>query len=291
MTARQEHLELPQDAIVVRKYGDLFRYLRKFAAGELGLMLLLGRHGTGKTENVRTTLRIGAMSDVSSNDSERPLYVEGHARPFGLYQQLWRHRDQPVVLDDLDKLYANADCVRLLKPLCNNGRTKEVAWLTKTTMDAVDVPMRFKTQSNVLLIANHWRTLNPNVRALEDRAIIIYFDPTNAEVHRQVCKWFRDQVVFEFIARYLRIVPHISMRHYDKASRLRQAGFEDWRQIVLQMMLPDRVTSLVAGLQVDPRLRTEKERVKCFIEETGMSRPTYFRIKRRLPQPFAINES
>ena len=113
MTARQEQLELPQDAIVVRKYGDLFRYLRKFAAGELGLMLLLGRHGTGKTENVRTSLRIGAMTDASSNDSERPLYVEGHARPFGLYQQLWRHRDQPVVLDDLDKLYANADCVRI----------------------------------------------------------------------------------------------------------------------------------------------------------------------------------
>jgi hypothetical protein len=29
------------------------------------------------------------------------------------------HRNLPVVLDDLDKLHADADCVRLLKPLCN----------------------------------------------------------------------------------------------------------------------------------------------------------------------------
>ena len=72
------------------------------------------------------------------------------------------------------------------------------------------------------------------------------------------------------------------MRHYDKGRRLRRAGFEDWRQIVLQMMLPDRLTAIVAGLQVDPRFETDRERVRRFIESTGMSRPTYYRIKRRL---------
>jgi hypothetical protein len=286
MSHRQKQLVLPQDAIVVRRYGDLVRYLRKFAAGELGLVLLLGRHGTGKTESARNTLGIGFEGHSPSGDGSagrRALYVEGHAQPFGLYQQLWEHRDQPIVLDDLDKLYANADCIRLLKPLCNDGRAKEIAWLTKTTLNAIGVPSRFETRSNVLLIANYWRTLNPNVRALEDRAIIVHFDPDNAEVHRKVKEWFDDPVVFEFIAGYLGVVPHVSMRHYDKGRRLRRAGFEDWRQIVLQMMLPDRLTAIVASLQVDPRFETDKERVSRFIEETSMSRPTYYRIKRRLP--------
>lgn len=285
MSPRQKQLVLPQDAIVVRRYADLLRYLHKFAAGELGLVLLLGRHGTGKTESARNTLGIGSESHSPSGngtDGRRALYVEGHAQPFGMYQQLWEHRDQPIVLDDLDKLYANADCVRLLKPLCNDGRAKEIAWVTKTTINAIDVPSRFETRSNVLLIANYWRTLNPNVRALEDRAIILHFDPDNAEVHRKVKEWFDDPVVFEFIAHYLSAVPHVSMRHYDKGRRLRRAGFEDWRQIVLQMMLPDRLTAIVAGLQVDPRFETDKERVRRFIEATGMSRPTYYRIKRGL---------
>jgi len=280
MSPRQKQLELPHDAIVVRRYADLLRYLRKFAAGELGLVLLLGRHGTGKTESAKNTLGIGPLGNGGAG--RRALYVEGHAQPFGLYHQLWEHRDQPIVLDDLDKLYANADCVRLLKPLCNDGRAKEIAWVTKTTINAIDVPSRFETRSNVLLIANYWRTLNPNVRALEDRAIILHFDPDNAEVHRRVKEWFDDAVVFEFIAHYLSAVPHVSMRHYDKGRRLRRAGFEDWRQIVLQMMLPDRLIGIVAGLQVDPRFETDKERVRRFIEDTGMSRPTYCRIKRRL---------
>jgi len=280
MSPRPKQHELPHDAIVVRRYSDLLRYLHKFAAGELGLVLLLGRHGTGKTESAKNTLGIGPSGNGTGG--RRTLYVEGHAQPFGMYQQLWEHRDQPIVLDDLDKLYANADCVRLLKPLCNDGRAKEIAWVTKATINAIDVPSRFETRSNVLLIANYWRTLNPNVRALEDRAIILHFDPDNAEVHRKVKDWFDDPVVFEFIARYLSAVPHVSMRHYDKGRRLRRAGFEDWRQIVLQMMLPDRLTAIVAGLQVDPRFETDKERVSRFIEVTGMSRPTYYRIKRRL---------
>lgn len=91
------------------------------------------------------------------------------------------------------------------------------------------------------------------------------------------------RTVFEFIAGHLRVVPHVSMRHYDKGRRLCRAGFEDWRQIVLQMMLPDRLTAIVASLQVDPRFETDKERVRRFIEETSMFRPTYYRIKRRLP--------
>lgn len=73
------------------------------------------------------------------------------------------------------------------------------------------------------------------------------------------------------------------MRHYDKGRRLRRAGFENWRQIALQMMLPDRLTAFVAGFQVDPRFETDKERVRRFIQETAMSRPPYYRIKRRLP--------
>jgi hypothetical protein len=52
----------------------------------------------------------------------------------------------------------------------------------------------------VILIANEWRTVNPNVRALEDRAIVLHFDPSNAEVHRKVGEWFHDPEVFGFIA-------------------------------------------------------------------------------------------
>jgi hypothetical protein len=80
---------------------------------------------------------------------------------------IWRlRRDQPVVLDDLDKLYADSNCVRLLKPLCNTERVKRITWLTNITLNDPVVPTSFVTTSNVILVANERRTANPNVAGM-----------------------------------------------------------------------------------------------------------------------------
>ena len=270
---------LPDDAIVIRTYEEFDRYLCKFAEGALDLVLLLGPPGIGKTEAVKHVL--GVEPDGHSD----ALYVEGHVQPFGLYQGLWRHRHLPVVLDDLDRLYANSDCVRLLKPLCNTRRTKRISWLSSAVAAIPELPTEFTTQSSVVLIANEWRTLNANVRALEDRAIILWFSPTATEIHRRAAEWFDDAEVFRFIGSYLPHIPQLSMRYYDKGKRLKEAGFLDWRKSLLQMMLPDRMIALVAGLQLDPRLKSDMERVELFVAETGLSRSSYYRLKRRLPEP------
>jgi hypothetical protein len=282
MSNRHRAAELPKEAISITTYAELDLYLDKFGTGELGLVLLLGRHGTGKSESVKRALRdIPPMNCLDIAGKRRSLYVEGHMQPYGLYRHLWEYCDLPVVLDDLDKLYANADCVRLLKPLCNTEESKRLSWLTNVTANATDVPSSFTTSSNVILIANEWKTANPNVRALEDRAIILHFDPSNAEVHRRVGEWFQDHEVYMFISRILPSIRSVSMRHYCKASQLRRAGLPDWRDSLLQMVLPNPTAACVARIQLEPNLRTERERVQHFIRTTGNSRATYFRLKAR----------
>jgi len=270
---------MPKDAIVVTNYHDLDRYLCKFADGSLDLVLLMGRPGIGKTEAVKHAL------GPSDSPHSKTLYVEGHAQPFGLYQGLWRHRDRPVVLDDLDRLYGNPDCVRILKPLCNTRRAKRISWLSHAVTTVPELPTEFTTTSNVMLIANEWRSLNSNVRALEDRTIILWFSPTAEEIHRRTAEWFDDPEIYYFIGSYLPHIPQLSMRYYEKAKRLRDAGFLDWRKSLLQMMLPDRTIAVVAGLQLDPHLSNETQRVRQFAAETGLSRATYFRVKASLPRP------
>lgn len=260
-------------------YAHLELYLSKFARGELGLVLLLGRHGTGKSENVRRTL---STSQGDQSPEASVLYIEGHMQPFGLYQQLWENRDRPVVLDDLDRLYADPECVRLLKPLCNTVREKRLHWLTNVTMNDGHLPSSFSTSSSVILIANEWKSLNPNVRALEDRAIILHFCPSNEEVHRNVGEWFNDGEVYEFLGKLMPMIPAVSMRHYCKGSQLRKAGLTDWRTSLLQMVVPDRRAACVLAMQHDSSLRAEEERVLRFMAITGASRATYFRIKAKL---------
>jgi hypothetical protein len=283
MEKRHRPAELPREVITLTSYVQLMLYLAKFAAGELGLVLLLGRHGTGKSESVKQALGISSSPQARSHAaSPGVLYIEGHLRPFGLYRGLWEHRDQPVVLDDLDKLYADADCVRLLKPLCNTDRIRQIAWLTNLTRGACNTPASFTTTSKVVLIANEWRSLNPNVRALEDRAIVLHFRPSNKEVHDKVAEWFQDREVYEFIGRLLPLTHAISMRHYCKGSQLRRAGLLDWQTSVIQMVVADPRMAGMLAVQHEPNLRTERQRVERFVATTGFSRATYFRMKARL---------
>jgi hypothetical protein len=264
-------------------YAQLDLYLAKFATEKLGLVLLLGRHGTGKSESVKRALAVpDAASHSIQTPARMPLYVEGHMQPFGLYRQLWQYRNKPIVLDDLDRLYADPDCVRLLKPLCNTVKNKRLHWLTNVTMNEGVIPSSFTTSSNVILIANEWKSLNPNVRALEDRAIILHFNPTNDEVHRKVGEWFDDSEVYAFLQKIMTLVPAISMRHYCKGSQLRCAGLDDWRTSLLQMVIPNARDACAIAVQHDQRLITEQERVEQFIASTKCSRATYFRLKARL---------
>jgi len=283
MPRRSRPAELPREVISLGTYPQLDLYLAKFAAGELGLVLLLGRHGTGKSEGVRRALGItSAESENTVWAHDRVLHIEGHMQPYGLYHSLWEYRDRPIVLDDLDKLYADGDCVRILKPLCNTERVKRITWLTNLTLTANDVPPSFMTRSSVILIANEWRTANPNVRALEDRAIILHFCPSNAELHRRVGEWFDDREVYSFLAKVVDVAPALSMRHYTKGSQLRRAGLTDWRSSLLQMALPDPQLACVLALQYEPAMPIEEERVARFMKVTGCSRATYFRIKAQL---------
>jgi hypothetical protein len=210
------------------------------------------------------------------------LHVEGHMQPFGLYRHLWEYRDRPVVLDDLDRLYADPDCVRLLKPLCNTVQRKRVQWLTNVTLNDDSIPCSFTTTSSVILIANEWRSLNPNVRALEDRAIILHFAPSNVEVHRKVGEWFDDPEVYGFLGSMLETIPFVSMRHYCKGSQLRRAGLPEWRINLLQMVIADPRLACLVAVQSDPALHSERRRVDQFRTTTGCSRATYFRLKAQL---------
>jgi hypothetical protein len=283
MNTRLRLPRLPREVIGLTTFAQLDLYLRKFSSGELGLVLLLGRHGTGKSEGVKRALSV--PDPAAPADADVPgatLYLEGHMQPFGLYRQLWEHRDRLIVLDDLDRLYADPDCVRLLKPLCNTVKHKRLHWLTNLTMNDGDIPASFVTSSSVILIANEWKSLNPNVKALEDRAIILHFNPSNQEVHRKVGEWFDDPEVYEFLGQIIAVVPSISMRHYCKGSRLRRSGLADWRTSLLQMVIPDTRHACVLAVQHDPDLHSEQQRVEQFIALTRCSRATYFRIKSRL---------
>ena len=93
-------------------YERLGEDLGAFAKGHFHLMILVGAGGIAKSRSVRAVL------------GDKGCWIEGNATPFGMYAKLYRHRDQFVVIDDVDGLYADRSGVRLLECLCQT-----VAWL------------------------------------------------------------------------------------------------------------------------------------------------------------------
>jgi hypothetical protein len=241
-----------EGAMRITTYGGLDRYVRAFAGGAFNLLVLVGAPGLQKSRVVRN-----AMPDA--------CWIEGHATALGIYMRLWECRDEPVVIDDVDSLYADRAAVRLLKGLCQTERRKTVAWESSTqVLTREGIPRRFATASRVMIIANAWRTLNVHVTALEDRGHLLQFDPSALEVHLRTAAWFWDQEVFDWIGAHLHLIARPSMRLYRAAWELKNAAL-DWRGSLLERWLSGPGL-LVAKLRDDPSFATEEDRARAFVE-------------------------
>jgi hypothetical protein len=150
----------------LKTYFELEKIVRAFARGHLRLLILIGGHGLGKSQIVRQALDGPAC------------WLEGSLSVFGLYCQLWEHRNLPVVLDDVDGLYAQREGVRLLKCLTQSEPIKRVSWHTDApTWQRQGIPQDFQTSSRVAIIANEWKTLNRNVAACKTAATCCSSNP------------------------------------------------------------------------------------------------------------------
>ena len=258
-----------QKALHLHTYQRLAAYVRAFAEGHFHLLILIGSGGLAKSRTVRAAL------------GGQGCWIEGNATPFGMYAKLYQHRDEFVVIDDVDGLYGDRSGIRLLKCLCQTEEEKTVAWHSAARgLEKQGIPREFTTKSRVVIISNDWKTLNKNVAALQDRGHVVVFEPSAAEVHAQAKGWFDDREIYEWFGANLHRVREPSLRHYVRARELKAAGM-DWTDIL--------------GLEADnPRARLAKEilastaydsieaKAGAFVAQGGGCRATFFNYRRRI---------
>jgi len=258
-----------QKVLHLSTYERLEEYLRAFAQGHFHLLILVGGAGLAKSRSVRAALE------------GEGCWIEGNATPFGMYARLYRHRDQFVVIDDVDALYADRSGVRLLKCLCQTEEEKSVAWHSDArSLERQGIPREFTTKSRVVIISNDWKTLNRNVAALQDRGHVLLFQPGAAEVHKKAGTWFDEREIYEWFAANLHRVREPSLRHYVRARELKAAGM-DWTEVLAAAAENPRAR-LAAELLASDAYGSTAARVKAFIEKGGGCRATFFNHRRYL---------
>ena len=261
--------EQPHKVLHLTTYKRLEEYLDAFARGHFHLLILVGAGGLAKSRSVRAVL------------DGKACWIEGNATPFGMYTKLYRHRDEFIVIDDVDALYADRSGVRLLKCLCQTEEAKSVAWHTDArSLERQAIPREFTTKSRVVIISNDWKTLNKNVAALQDRGHVVLFEPSAAEVHAQAGKWFDDREIYEWFAANLHRVREPSLRHYVRAKELKSAGM-DWTE-VLAAEEENKRARLAAELLASTDYDSTAARVRAFVDQGGGCRATFFNYRRYL---------
>ena len=264
-----ERIHKPEGAATLGTYEELTQFVSAFANAHLNLLIVIGRAGIAKSQTVRQSV------------GKKVCWVEGNATAFGIYTKLWQHRDQLVVIDDVDSLYADRAAVRLLKCICQTDPKKNVAWNSGAVgKSSDDIPRSFETTSRTCIIANDWKTLDANTAAVQDRGHLVFFEPPAAEVHRQVAEWFWDQDVFDWFGEHLHIIPNLSMRHYVRAYELKQSGI-DWVKVLLADAVSEKAL-LLAKLRADTSFTEERQRVEAFKQLGGGGKTTYYKHLKRL---------
>src|SRR3954451_4449534 len=266
---KKRRRDQPHKVLHLTTYQRLEQYLGAFAQGHLNLLILVGAGGLAKSRSVRAVL------------DGKACWIEGNATPFGMYVKLYRHREQFVVIDDVDALYADRSGVRLLKCLCQTEDEKAVAWHSDArSLERQGIPREFTTKSRVVIISNDWKTLNKYVAALQDRGHVLLFEPGAAEVHAQARKWFDDREIYDWFAAHLHRVREPSLRHYVRARELKAAGM-DWTD-VLAVEHENPRARLAAELLASAAFDSTTARVKAFVEQGGGCRATFFNHCRKL---------
>lgn len=71
----------------------------------------------------------------------------------------------------------------MISALADTTPAKLLSWAS-TTRGLGDVPQRYYTSSPLAIVAN----VNTADAAIQSRAVVLYFDPTSAEIHRAVAR-------------------------------------------------------------------------------------------------------
>ena len=263
----------PEGAAVEKTYDGLEELLRAFAAGNIPLLVGVGRPGLGKSRRVREAVK-----------GQKALVVKGRKSALDFYTDLYAAKDLPVILDDANDLMSQRLCRDYVNALTEADQYKRLDYGTKTTiLEEEGVPKFFWTTSPVCLIANHWNSHDPIFRALESRAEFIYFDPDWSEVYREVGKWFWDQEIYDYAWERLDVLREPDVRLFVKAYNRKKAGLAKmaWHKVI-DAQVDDELGLVVRRLLDDSSFPSNTARAETFRNETGADRATFYRRLRQI---------
>jgi len=245
--------------------------------------LMLGEGGLGKT--------ILTINSVKENfKPEEWEYNSGYITPLSLYEYLYLNRNKKIIiLDDVEGIFNNHIALSILKGALWESDGKRICQYSSKSEKAT-MPNKFIMNAKIIVLCNHIpKANNISTRATLSRVLNYRMNLTFTE-KIQICKGFiaKENLKEEELKKVINLLDTkiteatkdfnfrtlrklIAFVKYDssKAEQLFEATTEtdEDKEAYLQVI---KLTDIV------------NSQIKLFLEKTGKSRATFFRIKKGL---------
>lgn len=251
----------PDSALVIRDYARFRELGRQFAEGRIKALIVISGPGKGKSqimrqalESVRPTendqfvnalnisldnilarLAPGSLRQPEPANLSPGLCIKGDCRPIKFHIKAYQHRDAPILIDDADAFLAKLDNREKVKHLAETDRYKLMSHESFAPQLAkLGIPNEFYTTSPVCILRNSWDSNDHINQAIEDRGLVVYFDPTWEEVYGYIGQWFWDQEVYDYLWERMPLLKEPTIRPLAKAYELKlaESTIFDWRTMI-----------------------------------------------------------
>lgn len=278
----------PDRGQTVRTYAQLHELYAAYAKGLINLLVVLGPPGLGKGQGLQTALK-----------GTGGLYVKGYYTRLKFHMDLFRHKDKPIAVDDADAFLADSGLRESIKHLSESDEYKKIDYGSTTkVLEKEGVPGYFFTKSSLAIVCNSWDENDPISKAIESRAEFIHFDPTWAEVYKEIGQWFWDEQIYDYLWEKLPFLKQPDMRLVKRAWGRKKGRLKTmpWKQVIdshiddeANLMLREMLAKARDGRKTPAKLDAKQAKVVTMgdmVEEwcakTGLDQATFYRRKTEL---------
>lgn len=265
----------------IDNYDEFRHHINKFKSQASDLLIIEGSHGTGKTHHVKEQMK-----------GTDHAFITGNLTAYQLHRKLYEHRDEPVVIDDIETLLGSSSMKSLLKQ-CGQHDQKTLQYHSERLDPQVE---EFTTSSNLCVIANEFKgRRGMNRKAVESRGDYINFQPRPDELLNQMADIAAKNKGGEPVLNYLHQLKDIILTKNTDAWNLRTLVLSindyqyhqdhtapyDWQaEVAKRCGINTCPAWQVAKLQT-----TSDNPIKDFTTRTGMTERTYRRYQNKLNNP------
>ena len=252
-------------------------------SNDLHSLIIYGAGGSGKSYLVLNEIN----NKLDKNDY---IYFNGYSTPLSLYQLLYNNRDKKlIILDDMEGIFKNEISISILKNALwsTNNNERVVEYHTSREMS---IPNTFIFNANVIILCNKINEKDINFQALLSRTIVYemkftYLEKIEMLTHlilerKDLTVKEKNKCISILKNETSVITEDVNFRLLNKIISFVKIEFNNSVTLFNSTICKNEDKELINKLMLE--FNTIELQAKKFMDLTGKSRRTFFRLKKQM---------